>query len=316
LTIHLTGGIGYSIGSQWVSKMTNRSMTLAFAMCIGPGEAEMAIDNLDAIRQLYPDAVVWVRDDRTDDGTWEEVSGWVTKTGSNTLLSRNPSCFGYHGIMRTFGHLLLEVAPARPDLLIKIDPDTVLIRRGLDRIFQDRFARNGPGMSGTYRISATGAKRRFRNHAAMVMLDLLPIGPKKKLRRMRWGPTSYSPFILKALMRGYRPGEHVQGGLFAIHGSTLQKLLNSGFLEAIAFGRSGMVWTEDVMLAVGTKAVGDTLSSLNEGLLHPSSHIQAARPLNISVDRLHDSCLLAVHPVKRVDHSLRSTLRDLRMLSV
>ena len=296
--------------------MTTRNTALAFAMCIGPGEAEMAIDNLDAIRQLYPDAVAWVRDDMTDDGTWEKVSGWIAKTGSNTLLSRNPSRFGYHGIMRTFGHLLLEVAPSRPDMLIKIDPDTVLIRGGLDRIFQDRFAQNGPGMSGSYQISPTGARRKFRNHAAMVLLDLLPVGPKKKLCRMRWGPTSYATFILKALTHGYRPGEHVQGGLYAIHGFTLQKLLNSGFLEAIAFGRSGMVWTEDVMLGMGTKAVGDRLSSLNENLLHAPSHIQAFRPLNISDDRLRDPCLLAVHPVKREDHLLRSTLRDLRMLTV
>ena len=46
--------------------------------------------------------------------------------------------------------------------------------------------------------------------------------------------------------------------------------LNSGFFEAIAFGRSGMAWTEDVMLGVGTKAVGDKLSSLNESVLHSS----------------------------------------------
>ncbi len=76
-----------------------------------------------------------------------------------------------------------------------------------------------------------------------------------------------------------------------------------------------MVWTEDVMLGVGTKAVGDRLSSLNESVLHAPTHIQAVRPLKISNDRLHDPCLLAVHPVKRGDHLLRSTLRDLRMLS-
>jgi hypothetical protein len=292
-------------------------MTLAFAMTIGPGEADMAIDNLEAISSLYPGAVTWVRDDVTKDGTWEKVKSW--SAGKKVHLSRNPESYGYYGILKTWGQLLLEVEPSQPDILIKIDPDTVLIRRGLDDLFHKRFAQYGKGICGSYLISATGGKRNFRHHGTMIVLDMLPIGPKKKqkgLRRLRPGPVGYFPFILRALLHGYRPGEHVQGGLYAIEGSILTKLKSSGFLKAIAFGRSGMVWTEDVLLSLGVKAIGGRISSLNEGLIAAPTHIQAIRPLQISQDRLYGPDLLAIHPVKAVDSELRNVLRDIRVNAI
>ena len=289
-------------------------MTLAFAMTIGPGEAEMAIDNLEAIEALYPDAVTWVRDDRTSDGTWERLQGW--SAGKRVALSRNAQRNGFHGLAKTVAELLMEVAAAEPELVIKIDPDTILLRRGLDQLFRERFSKYGKGICGSYRVSASGARRKFHNHGAQVVLDMLPIGPKKRQRTLRVGPVGYFGYLMQALARGYRPGEHVQGGLYAIEGSILERLATSGYLNSLVAGRSGMVYAEDVLLTLGVKAVGGTISSANESAAGAPTHIQASRPLQLSHDRLHDARLLAVHPVKGVDSALRSVLRDIRSTSL
>ncbi len=289
-------------------------MTLAFAMTVGPGEAEMAVDNLESIEALYPEAGTWVRDDRTSDGTWEKLQAW--SAGKRISLSRNAQSNGFHGLSRTVAELLTEVAAAESKLVIKIDPDTILLRRGLDQLFRERFSRYGNGICGSYRISASGARRKFHNHGAQVVLDMLPIGPKKRQRALRVGPVGYSRYLMQALSRGYIPGEHVQGGLYAIEGSILKRLATSGFLNSLVAGRSGMVYAEDVLLTLGVKAVGGTISSVNESVDDAPTHIQAFRPLQLSQNRLHDTRLLAVHPVKGVDDALRSVLREIRLASL
>lgn len=284
-------------------------MKVAFAMAMGPGEAEMVIDNMEAIRAMYPEAEIWVRDDATTDGTWERVEEWGRD--KNVRLSRNASANGYYWISRTHGELLLEIVPSKPDLLIKIDPDTLFIRPGLEKLFLERFAQYGPGICGSYRTSPNGQTRSFRYHGLMVALDALPVGPERKRKELRWRPVGYSPYILRALRHGYLLGEHVQGGLFAIDGETLQRLADSGLIHAMAFGRRGLVGTEDVVLTIGVKALGGAISPMNhEGTPRPT-HIQATRPLDIGEEHLLSPQLLAIHPVKREDAELRVRLRSL-----
>ncbi len=285
-------------------------MRIAFAMAVGPGESEMALDNIHAIRTLYPDATIWLRDDATQDGTWETLVSAVG-TDANTVLTRNAHPKGYHWLGQTCAQLLERIAPSKPDLLIKIDPDTVLIRPGLADLFQERFAAYGNGICGSYRINPLGVPRDYSYHARMMMLDLLPIGPQRDAP-FRWRPVGYFRHILKALLNGYKLGENVLGGLYAIDGATLQKLATSGFLRAIGHGQRGMVWSEDVLISLGVKAVGARISPMNESLTDAPTHILAVRPLQISQERLRSPVLLAVHPVKRDDVDLRSALGRLR----
>lgn len=285
-------------------------MQLAFVMAVGPGEAEMAIDNLEAIATLYPDAQSWVRDDATRDGTWEAVQEW--SKGQRVHLSRNPHPYGYRGISRSLGQLLLELTASRPQMVVKVDPDTVLLGPGLDTHFKKQFASYGNGICGSYRHSPAGHLRSFTRHRIRVLLDTLPIGPKKKQRGLRWRPVGYLRFLPPAVQNGYRLGENVQGGLYAIEGSIFDRLNTSGFLHAMAYGTLGMVLEEDVLLSLGVKSVGGNISPLNESLTAAVTHIQAARPLLLSPEQLSSGSLLAVHPVKRVDSELRKLLREMR----
>lgn len=284
---------------------------IAFAMVMGPGQAEMVIDNIEAICSLYPGAKTWIRNDHTTDGSWEQVQEW--SHDKPVRLSRNGSRYGYYRLAQTYGELLLEIADAKPDLLIKIDPDTVLIRPGLIELFQERFTHHGPGICGSHRTSPDGLPRSFRHHALMVALDVMPVGPKKKAKGLRWRPVGYFPHILKAVRRGYRIGENVQGGLYAVDGGTLQNLAGSGFLKAMAFGRHGMVWADDVLITLGVRSVGGVISPLNAADSIATTHIQSVRPLYIKDEHLFGPQLLAVHPIKPEDAALRSALRAIRM---
>ena len=77
--------------------------------------------------------------------------------------------------------------------------------------------------------------------------------------------------------------------------------------------RTGMVWSEDILLPIGVKALGGTICSMNETPADAPTHIRAQRPLQISEERLYGTRLLALHPVKRSDRELRSKLRDIRI---
>ena len=286
-------------------------MQIAFMMTMGPGESGMAIDNLEAIAALYPDAHSWVRDDATNDGTWEAVQEW--SKGKRVHLSRNEHAYGYTGTSRSYGQLLLELAPSRPVMVIKIDPDTVLTGTGLDSHFRRQFASYGNGICGSYRYSPSGHRRHFWRHSLRILIDALPVGPTKKWKGLRWGAVGYFRFLLPAVRNGYRLGENVQGGLYAIEGSALDLLNNSGFLHAMAYETLGMVREEDVLLTLGVKAVGGTIVPLNESSGSAPTHIQATRPLSLDHERLSSPDLLAVHPVKAVDGDIRAILREARL---
>jgi glycosyltransferase involved in cell wall biosynthesis len=113
----------------------NLDSQIAFAMVVGPGEAEMAIDTLESILHFYPDVALWIRDDRSSDGTWEALEKWAE--GKPVHLSRNPVAQGYYGIAKSCCDLLLAILQSgtTPEIVIKVDPDAVFLNRGLVEAF-------------------------------------------------------------------------------------------------------------------------------------------------------------------------------------
>src|SRR5882672_4453044 len=64
-------------------------------MAIAAGEAEIAIDSLEAVRAFYPRADLWLLDDCTTDGTADRVGEWARLNGAR--FQRNPVHRGYYG---------------------------------------------------------------------------------------------------------------------------------------------------------------------------------------------------------------------------
>jgi hypothetical protein len=284
---------------------------IAFAMVVGPGEAEIAIDTLEGILHFYPNAELWIRNDKSSDGTWEALDKWAK--GKAVHLSRNPVIQGYHGIAKSFCDLLLAIVESgtTPEFVVKIDPDAVLLKRGLVEAFQAKFATLGPGLCGVYKIGADGGLRDTRMHFRDILMDSLPIGLGHD-RAIRWKLIFYFKHLIRALRHGYAIGENIQGGTMALHGRTLAALAESGFL-AVPTRYIGRLRFEDILLALGAKSVGHGLHSIND---HPDKVVAWVRPGRLhgfTADELLDKGYFVVHPIKKQDASLREAFRKNRL---
>lgn len=284
---------------------------VAFAMLVGPGEAEMAIDTVEGILEFYPTAAIWMRDDRTSDGTWEKLSQWAE--GRAVHLSRNPIRQGYFGIAKSLSDLLLLIIAAGkvPEIVIKIDTDAILIRPGLVEVFQQKFAEKGPGACGSYDVAPDGSKRRGDGHARTFLLDMLPFGLGHG-RTFRWKRVFYLPYLIQARQNGYILGEHILGAILAIHGSTLMALERNGFLASIPEKHNCCMRPEDVLISMAVKSVGHQLISVNDYPEKVVAWLRAFRPLGITQEEAWDRKLLAVHPIKKQDAEMRRFFREKR----
>jgi hypothetical protein len=286
------------------------SKATVFGLVVGPGEAPMAIDTLESIFNFYPAAACCVRDDATQDGTFETLFAWAR--GKNVWLSRNDRSFGFLGLPHSIGHLFLDASGLAPDVLIKVDPDTLMLGAGIDEVIRDKFRAHGNGLCGSYRVSPEGHPRSFTRNAINMLIDQLPIGPDTKWTHVRAGRVCYSRFLPRALKAGYSLGEHAQGGLYGISGPTVGELVKSGYLKALTTGRLGRVRQEDSLIALGVRAVGHPICSINDFPGRVTAFIKAARPLPLTRDQIRSGGFLAIHPVKKQDEDVRSYFRELR----
>jgi hypothetical protein len=280
-------------------------------MVVGPGEADMAIDTLESILAFYPGAFLWIRDDRTSDGTWEKLCEWAE--GKAVRLSRNRIVQEYLGVARSTCDLLhtIVAAGAVPEIVIKIDPDAIFLRPGLVEIFRQRFTEKGPGACGSYDIGPDGRKRRGNFHAVKFIRDLLPIGLGHK-KSLRLKPVFYWKHLVRALRNGYSFGEHILGAVLAFHGTTLIAMDRAGFLGSVPERHNSCVRMDDVLISMAVKSVGHALISVNSYPDKVVAWLKAARPLGITREEAWNRKYLAVHPVKKVDEELRRFFREKR----
>jgi hypothetical protein len=287
---------------------------VAFLMVVGPGEGSLAGDTLDSVAAFEPDAVVWVLDDCTKDGTYETMEEWAAAHPGTRVL-RNHEPRGYRGIAASFFSLLAAAYEAlSPELVVKIDPDACLIGPGFVNHVRNRLADLGPGIVGAYRLGASGARRRFDHLRRNMLLDLVPVGLHKDRRSLRFGRPFWAPYLPQARRHGYEMGEHVLGALSAMDGDTLRALYDAGFLSALPERYRALTVEEDVLLGLGAKAVGHQLIDLNTDPDQPVAWIQFRPPVPLSADQLLEKGVSAVHPVKSTPdgEAMRAVFRRCR----
>jgi hypothetical protein len=142
-------------------------------------------------------------------------------------------------------------------------------------------------------------------------MDAMPIGLGHD-RTIRWKPIFYFKHLLRALRHGYSIGENIQGGIMALHRQTLAAMGESGFL-AVPTRYIVRLRGDDILLALGTKAVGHGLISIND---HPDkvvAWVRASRFPGITADELLDEGYFVVHPIKKQDVPLREAFRKRRL---
>ncbi len=270
---------------------------VAFLMAVGPGEGSMALDTLESVATFFPGASWWILDDCTSDGTYSALQQWVAAHGGHLLRNAKPR--GYRGIAASSFSMLATIAREEPtvEMAIKIDPDTCLLSGDLMPKIRARFATEGPGIVGAFRVGAGGRKRVFGHIRRNMLVDLLPIGPHKTWRAVRVGWPYWARYLLPARRHGYIFGEHVLGALAAIHGDTLRALARSGFL-AVPEGFRALTVQMDVLLGLGVRAVGHRLIDLDEDPSRATVWLQFLPPVPVDAEVLIARGMLAVHPVK------------------
>jgi hypothetical protein len=289
---------------------------IVFVMLVGPGEAGMAIDSLTWALRLYPDTIAWVREDKTNDGTFEKLDEFARSSEGRVFLESNPTSEGYSGIATSMFRLYESLVNHFPrlEMVIQLDPDACILREGLVELARNRFAKHGPGMIGTYMVSPSGAARDHRPWRSRFLRDLMPIGLDLKTKRIRVGLPFYTRYLFSALRKNYKLGHHVLAAFYILHGDTIRALKENGFWAAMPEVGSRLIKLDDPLLSLGTLAVGHKLIELNDTSAGSvQTWIQFRPPIPLSAKEIVNRKLIAIHPVKadRDGATLRSELRAL-----
>jgi hypothetical protein len=270
-----------------------------FLIIVGPGEGGIAADAIHTILCSYTNSKIWLRDDCTQDGTFEKLQSLADAHPQRIDLARNPVPLGYKGIavsaFRSFERICQSGEPL--EMVIQLDPDVLLAGDEIVSFARTKFAAEGPGIIGSYMLSATKARRSHTAHRNRILLDLFPAGFDRYHKLLRFGTPFYAKYLVRAFRNGYRLGRHVLGAFYIVHGDTLQALDAAGFWKSMPDLGSREVKLDDPLISMGPYIVGHKLIDLHE---HGDSRfwIQYQNPISLSAEQILGRGYLALHPVK------------------
>ena len=189
-----------------------RHCDLVVVSAASDGEWLGVQDLLDSLATyLDCDYEVVIADDATTDGTYSrllDAGCWVV---------RNPNKLYLAGVDLTLRRAFVEAHRLfESPIYLKIDPDALVIGTGLLQALQSAF--NGQpktGLLGTYHIDWNGEAR-----------DLGYWSERMTRRRKDLG----KPYDL-ALCNGYKMGDGVQGGAYALTHACLDTIIRRGWLH-------------------------------------------------------------------------------------
>ena len=287
---------------------------IAVVMVVSPGESQIALDSLLRAAALAPANTEFFLADNTGDPA-ALVSLATQSVRPLTILQLPGAPRPYFEIGRTVFGVLSQVAPFAPDIVIKIDPDTVVLS---PLFFLDlmKLARDAD------LVAAHAAPRGLGNNFRRLfrlLLDVLPVGLARtgathrygSFGRLRVGAAWHWRGTLGALVRLRVPQAQPSGGGYALSGRMLTRLAAKGWFTAK--GNNGLEWNDDILLPLAVRALGGTVLDLRrtamaEGWrwMHGSRYFEA--------EDLRQPGLRAVHPLKNSsqDVAIRQSLADPR----
>ena len=280
-----------------------RPNNIGLLIAVSPGEAELAADSLQrAIAKAPGPCDVFV----VNNGGIADAAQWCSIVGAEPhrfrvfipdgLLPRP-----YFEIARTIFGALAEIAARPPELLFKIDPDTVVLDSGF---FADVGQLHREDAADCYACKVKSSPRDHRRRCARLLLDLAPLGLRRDAGSTRYGrnlnlrvqPVWYWRILLSALCRGgFRHAMQPSGGFYVVCGGILSVLKSRRLLSTR--GANGLEWNDDSLLPLAVRAAGGKVSDIRKSRFAPGWRW------------LHGSCyfnneqafepgLRALHPVK------------------
>jgi hypothetical protein len=293
----------------------------AFLMPVGPGEAEIAVNNIKMIGNFYPSAWIVAVDDCTSDGTYEELRRHTSI--DRLILLRNAEPAGYLMLINTFVFGVREIMKRIGNIafVIRLDADCAVLGPGLDEAFRLSFSKCKTGIVGQYKFTDEGTRRDWGHMKRKAYMDLMPIGLAKTARRdARWnkiriGWPPYIRHLLKAkVVSGYEMAENIFGPCYAIHGSTLEKMERSGFLNAVSQKFECAMHEDELLVSLGAKSVGDDLHDISELGFPKITHLRYTTPPRLSPSDLIKSGAAVAHSLKQNRAEMREYRRELMQL--
>jgi len=283
-------------------------------MVVSPGDAELGYAGLNHLRRLGISAPALVYGDGYADDYPGEQRQRLSEVAGSELVFMDRH-LGWAGLLHTMARVYTAAA-ARPGwtMLVKLDPDALVLDAAL---FADLRAvlDAGHAMAGAFRFLPNGQRQRRGSFVLRPLVDCLPVGPQRRLpagtlnwisfQRPRYGRLRR---IITALRHGLGPGEHVQGGLYALSRQGLEDVLAQGFADDLA-GPVGLYAVEDGLLSMYLAAAGHRLGDIN---FHADGTPRSPRRAWIQwaalPSDLDPTNVTAVHPLKKRDAALRERL--------
>lgn len=258
-------------------------------VCVGPGtrELERLSDFLDSLFAYEPSTslLILIDDSPVGRGLQKEIR---TPAYCETIVIVHPRLGrgrGYLGGLFVADLLAISELLKRPriEFLLKCDTDTLIIGPFAEQIASYFEGHSQIGMVGTlgrtcnpdsadYRQFCESAKYLREIFALVPSADkLTPNEIEAGLVETRFGMVTvkdiialdeFRDIVQSAADHGYRFGEYLQGGAYAIANSLAGRLLNRGYLaEPLRWLNSP--FGEDLMMSICTRAVGMTLQDLS-----------------------------------------------------
>lgn len=272
-------------------------------MVVSPGENELAADSLRRALRHAPgscDVFLVNNSGLADPTTWWPGVGDGHRLRVLSLTPSGPR--PYFEIARTIFSALQQIAPTPPDLLFKIDPDTLVLDPGFFRDIAKLDAAHGADFYACHAPShgPDQRRRKFR-----LLADLVPAGVGRRQGRNRYG-RSLAPRlgrvwcwrVLKAARSHHgslAPSTQPSGGFYALRGSMLRTLADRGLLATD--GANGLEWNDDTLLPLAVRAANGAICDVRQstfashwGWMHGSRYFTDEQALVPG--------LRALHPVK------------------
>lgn len=198
---------------------------------------------------------------------------------------------------------LRALGPYRPEFVLKLDTDALVIGRFSDRL-REVFADPGLGMVGSYRHTCTGAPREWAHWAKALRRTARPLAFGPKFRPLRRPPGAWRDLrsiLEQSVSNGYELGAHCLGGAYAVGPGLLAATELLRWRPWVATGLS-----EDVMVGALTKAAGLEIC----GLVEPGEPFGLAwQGLPLPPEKLLAGRYSVIHSLKDQRHGSESQLR-------
>lgn len=289
-------------------------MKLAICMIVSSGEEDISRDCLSRISRLIPDEYKY--DLHIGNNTGRELCPGEWNLPANTSWINIPGApRPYFEIGRTIFLFLDQLHPQSFDLLLKIDPDTVILSpdyfHDLVKIHEESQA-DFIAPHAIYRVRGDNLKRWLR-----LLGDCLPVGLSRTEggnrfglgRKMRWKTTWHGKFTLSALCRGRWPYAQPTGGGYVLSASVLSTVKAKGLLAAK--GAIGLEWNDDILMPIAVRSIGGTVVDIRQTRFAEGwKYMHGAR--YFTREDLQEPGLRAVHPLKdaHLDREIRQLIED------